>query len=259
MSIRFLILLSLLFASSTSVLAAQDFTWHGKVAAGKAIEIKGINGGIKARAASGNEVEVTAVKRARRSDPASVKIAVVQHDDGVTICAVYPGKSSEGENTCAPGKDGHMDVKDNDVTVEFSVAVPAGVRFAAHTVNGGIEANDLDARVEAATVNGGITLSTRGTAEAATVNGGVTASLGQADWKGETEFVTVNGSVTVTLPATLSVEVEASTVNGSIDSDFPLLIQGRISPRKITGTIGSGGRTLKLHTVNGSIRLRKGT
>jgi DUF4097 and DUF4098 domain-containing protein YvlB len=81
--------------------------------------------------------------------------------------------------------------------------------------------------------------------------------MGRADWKDETEFTTVNGSVNVTLPASLGAEVEASTVNGSIDSDFPLLVHGKISPRKITGTIGSGGRELKLTTVNGSIRIRK--
>src|SRR2546430_12779216 len=47
------------------------------------------NGDIDAVAGSG-EVEVTAVKHAHRSDPDEVKIQVVQHEDGVTICAVYP-------------------------------------------------------------------------------------------------------------------------------------------------------------------------
>ena len=50
-----------------------DFRWSGRVDAGDAIEIKGINGEVRAMAASGSEVEVTAVKRGgRRGDPADV-------------------------------------------------------------------------------------------------------------------------------------------------------------------------------------------
>ncbi|MFI5008320.1 MAG: hypothetical protein ACHQKZ_12810, partial [Solirubrobacterales bacterium] len=68
-------------------LRAEDFRWQGRVAAGAAVEIKGVNGGIDAEPASGNEVEVTAVKRARRSNPDEVEIKVVEHAGGVTICA----------------------------------------------------------------------------------------------------------------------------------------------------------------------------
>ena len=50
--------------------AAEDFQWRGRVAAGKTVEIKGVNGAIDATAASGDEVEVTATKKGRRSDRA---------------------------------------------------------------------------------------------------------------------------------------------------------------------------------------------
>src|SRR5437762_2557265 len=111
--------------------AQGEFHWKGKVAPGKAIEIKGVNGDIRADAGSG-DVEVSAVKHARRSDPDEVKIEVVQHEDGVTICAVYPSDGRR-ENTCEAGDDGHMNVRDNDVTVDFTVRVPAGVRFRGNT------------------------------------------------------------------------------------------------------------------------------
>jgi len=238
--------------------AAQDFTWRGKVGAGKTVEIKGINGGVSARPTTGSEVQVTAAKRAKHSDTASVKIEVIQDEDGVTICAVYPSGNSSRPNSCTAGEHSHSDVRDNnDVQVEFTVLVPAGVRFTGRTVNGGIQIDGLDAEARAYTVNGSITLSTKGIAEASTVNGAINATLGRADWKDEAEFSTVNGSVTLTVPASLGAELEASTVNGSIDSDFPLLVHGKISPRRITGTIGSGGPELKLSTVNGSIRIRK--
>jgi hypothetical protein len=233
----------------------EEFHWAGKVAAGDAVEIKGVNGGIVATGASAGDVEVTAVKKGRKSDPADVKVEVVEHAGGVTICAVYP--SSGAPNECKPGEGGRMNVRDNDVNVEFRVKVPAGVRFVGRTVNGGIEATGISADAEARTVNGGVELDATGTASAETVNGGITARLGRADWSGTLALKTVNGGIHVVMPEGLSADVKASTVNGDIQTDFPLTVTGRISRRKIEGTIGSGGRLLEMETVNGGIELRK--
>jgi hypothetical protein len=234
----------------------SDFRWQGKIAAGKAIEIKGVNGDIRAEATSGEGIEVVATKRARRNDPDEVKIQVIEHGDGVTICAVYPSDNDDRPNECRPGKGGRMNVRNNDVTVHFTVLIPSGVRFVGRTVNGSIEATALSDAVQAFTVNGSIRVSTGGTVEAATVNGSITAAMGSAGWTDTLEFTTVNGSITIDLPLNASTELQAETVNGDISTDFPIAIRGRISPRNLTGTIGSGGRQLDLKTVNGSIRLR---
>jgi DUF4097 and DUF4098 domain-containing protein YvlB len=235
--------------------AQDDFHWAGKVAAGAAVEIKGVNGGIVATGASGGDVEVTAVKKGRKSDPAAVKIEVVEHAGGVTICSVYP--SDGAPNECKPGEGGRMRTHNNDVNVEFRVKVPAGVNFVGRTVNGGISASGIAANAEAHTVNGGVELDATGTARAETVNGGITARLGKTDWTGALKLKTVNGGIDVVMPAGLSADVKASTVNGDIQTDFPLTVTGRISHRKIEGTIGSGGRLLEIKTVNGGIQLRK--
>ena len=237
--------------------AQNEFHWKGNIAPGKAIEIKGVNGDIRAVAGSG-DVEVTAVKHARKSDPDDVKIEVVQHEDGVTICAVYPSDGRR-ENTCDAGDGGHMNVRDNDVVVDFTVRVPAGVRFVGRTVNGEVGAANLASDVDANTVNGSIRISTSGYAEAQTVNGSIDVSLGRGGWSDALEFRTVNGAITLDLPANLSTEVRANTVNGDIQTDFPIMVTGRLGPRSLRGTIGSGGRRLALETVNGSIRLRKST
>lgn len=230
----------------------DQWSWHGRVPAGKALEIKGVNGPITAEPASGDEVLVTAEKHARHSDPDEVRIAVVQDEDGVTVCAVYPGRS----NRCGPGDDYHMSTHDNDVEVIFHVRVPRGVAFAGGTVNGDVEANDLAGPVRANTVNGGVRIETSsGDASATTVNGSVTAVVrGQS--QGSLRFKTVNGAVTVSLPRALNADLEAETVNGSISTDFPITVMGRLTPRRLDGRIGQGGRALRLGTVNGSIRIR---
>ncbi len=249
-----------LAAMLAAPVAAQEsggFHWRGTVPAGEVIEIKGVNGGVKAEPASGSEVEVSATKTARHSDPASVHIQVVKSGQGVTICAVYPTPRGERENRCEPGAGGHMSVRDNDVEVHFVVKVPAGVRFTGRTVNGSVDASDLSGEVVARTVNGGVNVSTGGQADARTVNGSIHLSMGRADWTGDLKLETVNGSITAEMPADLDAELDARTVNGSIHSDFPLTVVGRIRPRHITATIGKGGRRLEMSTVNGDIRLRK--
>lgn len=199
---------------------------------------------------------MSAIKKGRKSDPAEVKVEVVEHADGVTICAVYPSDDGRA-NECLPGKGGRMRVHDNDVNVSFKVKVPAGVRFVGRTVNGGIEATGLKADAEAQTVNGGVDLDSTGTARAQTVNGGITARSGRADWQGTLTLETVNGGIEVSMPAGLSAEVKASTVNGDISTEFPLTVTGKIARRKLEGTVGGGGRLLEMKTVNGGIELKK--
>jgi hypothetical protein len=245
-----------LFETTPGARQAQDWEWQGAVGRGDAIEIKGINGSIKATGTSGGQVTVSAVKKGEDDDPADVRIEVVEHSGGVTICAVYPDVKGK-KNECAPGDGGRLSSQDNDVSVHFTVQVPAGVRFVGKTVNGGIEAGNVQADVVASTVNGDITLSSGGLAKASTVNGSIKASLGSASWDGTLSFSTVNGSITVALPGGVNTDVSASTVNGGMESDFPLTVSGRFSMKNMKGTIGSGGRELELETVNGSIRLKK--
>ena len=246
-----------LLCSPAPATAQQDFRWQGAIAQGKAIEIKGVNGDIRAEPSGSNQVEVVAEKRATRDDPDSVRIDVVPHGGGVTICAVYPTRSGQRANECAPGDAGRSNVQNNDVTVRFTVRVPAGVTLVGKTVNGEIDATRLNGNVELSTVNGSVTFSTTATGRASTVNGSIRGEMGTADWSDTMKMSTVNGSITLTLPSTLSTELRASTVNGDINSDFPMTVQGRVSRRKIDATIGGGGRVLALDSVNGSITLKR--
>ncbi len=234
----------------------QAWRWTGRLAAGRTLEIRGINGSVVAQAATGDQVEVVADKHGRRDDPEDVRIEVVEHDGGVTICAVYPSSRRSRPNECRPGG-GQSNVRDNDVEVDFEVRVPRGVAFEGATVNGDIEAVNLAGPVSLHTVNGGVQLETsHGDADAATVNGSIRAVV-RALGERRLRFNTVNGGITVSLPAGLSADLEAQTVNGSIHTDFPIQVVGRVNPRRLSGRIGSGGRALDLGTVNGSIRINR--
>jgi putative adhesin len=236
--------------------SSADFAWKGVVLQGSAIEIKGVNGDVTAGPATGHEVEVTAVRKGRRSNPEDVRIEVVQHGEGVTICAIYPDVDGR-PNECRAGNEGRNSTRDNDVTVQFQVRVPAGVRFIGRTVNGDVTAEKLQAAVSLRTVNGSATFSTSAYGDATTVNGSIKGSLGSSASADGLKFQTVNGSITLDLPADTNADVRAKTVNGDISTDFPMTVVGRVTRRSLSGTIGSGGREIELETVNGSVNLRR--
>jgi hypothetical protein len=243
--------------------AQEEFRWQGRAQPGQTLEIKGVNGNVRAEGSGGNQIEVVANKKGRRSDPKEVEIRVVEHAGGVTICAVYPSADASRPNDCQPGRAGNMNVRDNDVSVEFTVKVPAGVRFSGRTVNGEVEAERIGSDVDASTVNGSISISASGIAQGNTVNGSIKASMGSANWANELKFSTVNGSITLDFPSGLSAEMKAETLNGDVTSEFPMNVQSaeeerRGRPKRVIAIIGGGGRNLVLKTINGDIRLKRG-
>ena len=239
---------SALFGATTT----DSFHWTGKVPAGQLIEIRGINGSIHAEPApsDSDSVDVIASKNGKTIDPAEIDVKVIEHDGGVTVCAVYPSTAGRPDE-CMPN-DGSLNTS---VSVDFTVRVPKGVRFLGRTVNGLVEAQSLEADAEAHTVNGNVRLSTAGTARCDTVNGSIVASVGKID--GTTKFSTVNGGITLAVPSAASAQIHAHTVNGRINTEFRLPVRGEFFDKRADGTIGRGGPEINLATVNGSILLKK--
>lgn len=257
---------------TTLVAGDEDFEWEGRVASGGFVEVRGINGAIRARTGSGDRVRVEARKTSKRGEENRVEIVVQEFANGIVVCAVYPGQRGE----CAPGEDMDGNIDNNDVTVTFDVTIPENVRFVGHTVNGDVKTETLGRDVEVRTVNGSIRTASRGgdveaqtvngsveaeatgLVHAQTVNGSINARLGRTDWSGDMTFHTVNGSITLDLPASVSTTVEARTQTGSIHSDFPITVRrtGHVGS-EAEGAIGAGERHLKLQVLNGSIHLQR--
>ena len=147
-----------------------------------------------------------------------------------------------------------MNVRNNDVVVDFTVRVPAGVDFVVANVNGTVEAENLASDVFITGVNGSVSVSTSRHAQASLVNGEITATIGLANWDRDLRFTAASGNITVSIPPNTNGRVRATTVTGTIRSDFSL---PRPSARRMEGTLGSGGRLLEITTVNGDINLNR--
>jgi hypothetical protein len=275
--------LSLVFAlpavsSSQEVGRDQEtWTWTGRVESGKWFTLSSVNGPVTIQASSDNMIHVRAEKEVREGSVRDVAFQVVEHDGGVTVCALWRNSYCEEDGQRSRRSDDDDDRRDRrDVRVKFTVQVPAGVRLSAGTVNGEmrvsssaseVRASTVNGRVEvsnatgpvrASTVNGGVEVATRnGPVTASTVNGDIDVKMSTLSRDGDMKFNTVNGSITVEMPASLDAEVDMETMHGSLSSDYPVQISGRFGPRRARGTIGRGGRRIELDTLNGSVELRK--
>lgn len=255
---------------------ADPFSWSGALRPGATLEIKGINGTIRAVSGSGSTAVVEATRTARRNDPEEVRIVVVEYEAGVTICAVYPSTESR-PNECAPGDGGRLSSRNNDTQVTFAVQVPESVDFIGRSTNGNVTVEGVETRVDvsstngdvlvdggsevqARTTNGSVRIRSNGYASARTTNGEIRADLpGFLSASGPWRFSTTNGGITLRLPSGVNAEIDASTTNGRIRSDFPLTVSGTIDRRHIRGTMGSGGPMIELETTNGEIAIEQGS
>jgi hypothetical protein len=239
------------------------FTLSERVPADKWIRVRNINGEMRVRASNSDKVEITATKYWRRGDPKDVSIETKKSADGsILVCAIWVNTNTVcTEDRYSSHNDDRGDRWDrdrNDVSVEFEIRVPKGVKVGVWSVNGGVSVDGVTNEVRAGTVNGGVdAVSTGGPVQASTVNGSVRATMGRLDGDQDLNFSTVNGSVVAEFAGDIDADIDLSTVNGRFQTDWPVTITGRIDPRHLRATLGKGGRRIRLSTVNGNVELRK--
>lgn len=144
--------------------------------------------------------------------------------------------------------------------VRYEIKLPRKMgRVELNSVNGSIKLSDLTGQIIAESTNGNIDLTdVVGVSKAQTANGRITAVLNEAS-DGPMQFTAVNGKIDLTIKSDFDATLEASTVHGgiSIDDELGISVEKQIVGQHARGQIGSGGPTLKITTVNGSIKVSK--
>ncbi len=200
---------------------ANDFRWNGTLHQGETLEVRGVNGSIRAIPSTNGSIQVDA----RIHDPALVRVDVVQHENGITICSVVSTPNGD-ESECQPGRR-TADAQKVEDGVDFVIQVPAGVRLAASMIDGELTVNSLRSDVNAATIDGNIEL------ELSPGHG--------AEFYGNT----VSGAIDADFPIYDSAPPLPSI--RPVDDHRPRIVRARI---------GTGGPALVASTVSGNIRLR---
>ncbi len=273
-------------ACSISLDAAQYVGKEDKnfaVTAKPEVVLKTFDGSIEVSAWDKSQVAVTIERRAgSQAEAEELKVTAEQVGNKVVIEAVKP------ENRVQVGWN-------HGRSVSFVVHVPKQADLTATSGDGSIEARGLagtvelksgDGSIKAADLSGDVGIHTGdGSVEAANVSGGLSIATGDGsvsvsgaprtlkahtgdgsvhvdvattttptdDW----EVTTGDGSINVALPSGFNAVLDAHTGDGSVNADdFGLKAHGD-DRNDLQGTLGSGGKTLRIRSGDGSIRVEK--
>ncbi len=232
-------------------LASVPFSYDGALRPGQTLAIRDINGSVRVR--TGDRLAIRATKHAEHGDPNAVAIHVENRASGLVVCVRYP---PDADRACdARGSESHIG-NDNDTAVDFDVTVPHGIVLDANTVNGSVDAVN-DGPADASTVNGSLSLEARDVHRVHTVNGSVNVRVLDRS-RGTLSAHTVNGSIHIVLPEGTGVDLDARTMTGDIDAAGVSVERSHYGPgARAKATLGDGARQLSLHTLNGSITLKR--
>jgi DUF4097 and DUF4098 domain-containing protein YvlB len=237
--------ITLLFVLGVSAIPglaiSKEFNQSYPLQPGGTFDLQNVNGTVEVQGWDQNVVEVRAVKTAKQkqSDLERVTIDVNANAGGVSVATRYP--QNEGV----------------EVAVEYSIHVPHSAKLEhLGTVNGTLRVAGVDQVDDLRTVNGNIEVyGADSTVHARTTNGNVRLELSRVHCFTETFAETTNGSVVLALPANSQADIEARCLNGNFLSELPVEMQSSLKPRELHGKLGRGGVPIKLHTVNGAIRV----
>lgn len=230
-----------------SAKATADWRKTYQLPSGGRVEISNVNGRINVEPSGSNAVEVVAEKSARGSSEEAAKAAL----ERVTI---VDESNASGVRIQTKVERSHG-LFGGNVEVAYRVRVPAGAEVRFTTVNGGIEVERLEGRIDVETVNGGISArDIKGTIEASTVNGGLDVDL-SAVGSGGVRLECTNGGIKLRLPSSARGDILARVVNGGIDTEGLPIEASERSRRRFEGRMNGGGARIDLQGTNGGIRI----
>jgi hypothetical protein len=243
--------------------------------------VDNLNGSIKVEAHAGSEVELEIRKTWKNEDPelqkeaqSQVKEVVEQAGDTLIVYVNNPQddcctRSQAGWRRRGSGARQRW----YDYRFDFTVRVPKNTNLMLYTINhGDITVSNVEGKIEAHNINGGILLDKVGqVTRANTVNGSITVNFAGTPTQ-EARFKTVNGDIKLKCPADLAAEVNFKSMHGNLFTDFaatePMANLVKKSEGNRGGTvykldrgqtvrIGGGGPTYYLETLNGNMYVQK--
>ena len=243
------------------------------------------DGAIELQASDRDEVVVEIEKRAATKEAVdALEVAATQQGNSISVEVKQPRSetfSGIGFNQSASAR--------------LIVSVPRRVNISARTGDGSIRLDGLTGRLELRTGDGSIRVAdasgdlrlhtgdgsitverTEGTLDLDTGDGGVNVSGKLSAVKMHTgdgsivyrvepgtvmsdawDITTGDGGISLYIPSSFDAELDARTGDGSIANDVSIAAESSGEHRRsLRGRLGNGGKTLRLRTGDGAIRLK---
>ena len=243
----------------------ERFSRKVKIGRDGRFSLGNVAGDISVSAGSGDEVSIEAIKRTRgdKSELARVQILVDDRAGRVDVRTEHEQNRSDRNG------------RDNHVSVDYTIVVPATASVDLHSVSGGIKVTGVHGSLRSETVSGDVTITDAPRLEAAktvsgdvsltgiTTDGDLTASSvsGNVRAKGlkarGVDLGTVSGDIAVT-EATCE-RLGVKTVSGNVEYGGGIARGGRYEINGHSGTVrlllsNPGGFELNANSFSGSIR-----
>lgn len=228
--------------------ATEDWTRTYTIRPGGRLEILDINGTINVSAATGNTVQVHALRDARSSSDDAARQLLRRMPMAEQVAPDHVRIEVQ------PDSNG-LQFGRQRLAVTYDVQVPPGLVASFRTQNGTVRLDNVDGRFEAESTNGSITgRDVSGSISATTVNGGI--QMGLTKLSGDVTLRVVNGGIRIEVPPSLGAQLDATTVNGGVSVDGGLHLSAtENSRRRVTGTMNNGGPRILAETTNGGVRV----
>ncbi|MEZ5316173.1 MAG: DUF4097 family beta strand repeat-containing protein [Vicinamibacterales bacterium] len=210
------------------------------------LELKNFSGRVRITGTSGNEVVIHAVRRARREQLDRIKLTI---DTSGSVVHINANDRQE-----RPRND-----RDNVVETEFEIRLPASARLDVNAFSSDVTVTGVTGRQVLQTFSGEITVEgASGPLDVETFSGGLDVDLRGAGAAPEIDAETFSGDIRLRLADNASGRVDFDSFSGSFESELPITLRSS-SRRRVSGALpgGEGGRTVKVHTFSGSVRIVK--
>lgn len=268
----------------STIVSARDWNteardpFHYTFSKDSTVDVDNVSGEIRITADSGNTIRVEgeriihgrdkqAIDRAKKD----VTLDVNERDGTAQLYVNGPFRGNNGHWSDFHGFHSHYDGDEYEVDYNFNIHVPRDTALQLHTVNGSVRTDQTSGKFDISGVNGDVEMmAAAGSGRVSMVNGRMTVGFRESP-KADTEFHSVNGAIEATFPANFAADLVLKTLNGQAYTDFDATAlansfsqdrRGRFVYRPDHNAhvrIGSGGPEISFQTVNGDIRIKKGT
>ena len=148
--------------------------------------------------------------------------------------------------------------------VSYEIYLPHAADLTVTTANGAVSIADIQGAIKFTVSNGAISLTNlAGQVQGKVANGAVSITLGGDHWDGQgLDVNTTNGAISISVPHDYSAHFEASTTVGFVTTNYPVQpAKGVWGVPGLGGSLsfdaGSGGATIRVTTVTGTIRIEQ--
>ena len=209
----------------------------------------------------GNRIEIEVKKPARevvffgvgRMSP-TARLIVTMPPEGNVVA-----KSGDG-SIRIEHVHGHLQLHTGDGSIR---GTDIGGQLTVATGDGSVTLDEVDGDVDVDSGDGGVSVSGKiGIAKLHTGDGSITfRAASGSSMKDDWSMTTGDGGVSLYLPPDFAAELDAHTGDGSIRNDLNVTAESEGGDRDkerrtLKGKIGAGGKTLRIRTGDGSIRLK---